>query len=123
MVAIEITRTCAACPVQFEGTVDGKHLYFRARWEHWTVVIADGDAIDAYLSWSPALYFRRAHYGPEDAMQASWMPTRIAQRIIERCVAEYLSDVRGELSGKPPRLTDGAPAIVWHDEYGEIGVS
>lgn len=35
----EITGT--ACPTQAEGTVDGMHWYFRARWGSWNFAIAD----------------------------------------------------------------------------------
>jgi hypothetical protein len=33
IVVTELTRTCTACPAQWEGrTADGKHVYVRYRW-------------------------------------------------------------------------------------------
>lgn len=34
-VAIEMTQTCEASPLQYEGTVNGKPFYYRGRWCKW----------------------------------------------------------------------------------------
>lgn len=53
--AIEkIICTCAQCPNQFEGTVDGKPFYFRARHGAWDLCVnedgrGDGSGLDGRM--------------------------------------------------------------------------
>lgn len=56
------------CPVQAEGTVDGKQFYFRARGDSWQLHIGDGE----HDLWTNPLFYTEQAYGtwPE----AGWMP-------------------------------------------------
>lgn len=38
---IRVTLTCLGFPVQFEGTVNGKAYYYRARHGEWRLTVAD----------------------------------------------------------------------------------
>ena len=78
---LEITRTCNAAPVQYEGTIEGKYLYFRARGDEWSFVVADTleEAIDGFSQGE--IFVKTDHYGdnpnPEyGAYAASFMPMR-----------------------------------------------
>lgn len=69
------------CPVQAEGTVDGRPFYFRARWQHWSFDVDD-------------VTFREARWG-DSPFAAGWMPHDAARNIIERCAEEYSSEHKG----------------------------
>ena len=46
---IEIQLSCRLwgyAPVQAEGTIVGKPLYFRARWEEWSFAVTDSEDVD-----------------------------------------------------------------------------
>lgn len=71
------------CPVQIEGTIDGRPFYFRARGEHWSLEIhptADG----GYLSWpeDDAEWRIGAEWG-DGPFVAGWMPIETALAIVE----------------------------------------
>lgn len=69
------------CPVQAEGTVDGKEFYFRARGDSWSMSIGGEDVVGD-PEWS-----YEEDYGswPE----AGWMPTDEALAFIDKAVALY----------------------------------
>jgi len=83
---VELICTCATAPVQFEGELDGLHLYFRARGEHWDCAIAP--TLDEAVSEENLVYYKESDYG-KDAFDASWMPHREALGLILSCVREY----------------------------------
>ena len=58
------------CPVQMDGTIDGKCFYFRARGAHWSFGVGEdpGDAIDG------TLFYHDQEYG--EWPDAGWM-TRV----------------------------------------------
>lgn len=68
--------TTGGCPVQFEGTVDGHFLYFRARGCGWTFDIAHTEE----QIWKNPVYSEEQKYGTE--FDASWMPHKVALGLI-----------------------------------------
>lgn len=70
------------CPVQADGTVNGKPFYFRARGEHWSMGIG-GDPV-ADPEW-----YRRQPWG-DTPFEAGWMPFEIARGFIETCADDYM---------------------------------
>lgn len=68
------------CPVQAEGTIDGKPFYFRARGFRWELEIetsqGDGSPWSASCTWG-------------EWPDAGWMPEDEARRLIEWCAKEY----------------------------------
>lgn len=85
---IDLAITCDACPVQIAGTVDGMHLYFRARSGEWRCAIAasEGAALEAGRFAPPdvALY-----YADGDDPSGGWMPHADAWRIVREAVAAF----------------------------------
>ena len=79
-----VEKTCAACPLQFEGTVDGYPLYFRLRWGWWSFTIAENSAV--WPSDDEEYYERRGAYGDD---LTGIMSDEDALAIIDRCVAEF----------------------------------
>ena len=69
------------CPVQAEGTIDGKPFYFRARGRWWSLEIAD-------------VTFREERWGDSE-FAAGWMPHDEARKLIERCANDYVSEHTG----------------------------
>lgn len=72
------------CPVQAEGTVDGKEFYFRARYTSWRMEIGS----DAEPEWECHGSWGDGPYA------AGWMPEAEARRIIEKCAAEYMDECK-----------------------------
>ncbi len=83
--------TCHACPVQIEGTVDGMHFYFRARWDAWTFGIGrtDDEAVDA--TWKPSgrSWCTGGNDASGEAFASSWMPHSEAWKHVEASIAEW----------------------------------
>jgi hypothetical protein len=77
---VVITWLGGNCPVQAEGTVDGKPFYFRARGEHWSMGIG-GEPVGA-----PEWEYEEA-YGEWPA--AGWMSTDEARAFIAQAVELY----------------------------------
>jgi hypothetical protein len=69
------------CPVQAEGTVDGKPFYFRARGSHWAINIGGEDLI-LQPDWR---YEEDYGMWPE----AGWMTEEEARAFIQKAVALY----------------------------------
>ncbi|HEU5348103.1 MAG TPA: hypothetical protein VFU63_05770 [Ktedonobacterales bacterium] len=96
---LTMRRTCDAGPVQYEGTIDGRPFYFRARHDGWSFAVAVtlDDAIDVssfdLASISGTLpngaFLRAAKWGDEPEA-ASYMPFAEAERIIRTCAEEYV---------------------------------
>ena len=69
------------CPVQAEGTVDGKKFYFRSRGEAWSMDIG-GDDPCAKSEWS-----YEEDYG--EWPEAGWITPEQAREFIAKAVALY----------------------------------
>jgi hypothetical protein len=72
-------------PVQALGSVLGRDLYFRARWDGWSFDVADRAGnlpSDGYRDSDG--FYREAAYP-----NASWMPLAEAVRIVVQCLREY----------------------------------
>lgn len=81
--------TTTACPVQIEGTADGLHFYFRARWDSWRCSFAPTPegAVGAVWednggSWS---------IDGDAEEDGSWMPHSEAWRHVEESIAAWRS--------------------------------
>jgi hypothetical protein len=82
--------SCAACPVQAEGTIEKFPFYFRARHRTWSFSVALDERRDAVdVQSSDQGFYREASYG-DDESSASYMPLSEARKIIERCTEEFL---------------------------------
>ena len=77
------------CPVQAEGTINGKRFYFRARGNRWRLEVSP-DAEGDYLSWpdkpDPWCYEQDYGDGPFDA---GWMSEDEARLMIVKGAAQY----------------------------------
>lgn len=78
---IRIDQIYGACPVQAEGTIDGKDFYFRARGNHWTIGIG-GDAVMS-PEWSHREAYGDSPYG------AGWMAQYEVLAFIAKAVKLY----------------------------------
>ena len=85
---LDLAITCDACPVQIAGTVDGAHLYFRARSGEWRCAIDPNEEIaqraGRFLPANAALYCAEGD-DPDDG----WMPHVEAWRIVREAVAAF----------------------------------
>ena len=87
---VEITDlvcTCPAMPNQYEGRVDGKPFYFRARWGGWRLYVNDdvsGEGIDGAVVAS----------GDED--RAGWWEPEEAEPFLRKQLESY---ARGGVPG------------------------
>lgn len=77
------------CPVQAEGTINGKRFYFRARGEHWRVEVhptAKGD----FLDWpDDGMEWRTQGKWGDGPYAAGWMPEDVARDMIAKAAAEH----------------------------------
>jgi hypothetical protein len=88
---VEMWRTCGACPVQYEGTVDGVPFYFRARGQHWTFGAGGetaGDAVEISMGYREDGFRLEEPWG-EEMYDAGWMDHADAEAIIARCIQEF----------------------------------
>lgn len=88
-------------PVQGEGTVDGHPWYFRARGDHWEMVIADpcdADPVDVYGG-GVAGWFARESWGtwPE----AGYMPLQTAWAFAEATIMRFRAGTLERVEQKP----------------------
>lgn len=79
---IRTYMTCAAAPVQIEGTVDWMHFYFRARWDSWG--IGFGATLEEAVLNEMDSPLASGHYPG-----ASYMPHNEAWAIVMRCVEDW----------------------------------
>lgn len=84
MVDVTIASLGGNCPVQGEGTINGKEFYFRARGDHWSIGIG-GDVVLA-----PDWYYEEP-YGTWPA--AGWMDEAEARAFIHVAAERYASGV------------------------------
>ena len=81
---IKIDMLGGNCPVQAEGTIDGKPFYFRARSSSWSMSIGGSDVVG-----NPEWYFQQA-YG-EDGYSAGWMTEEEALTFINQSANLYIN--------------------------------
>lgn len=75
------------CPVQGDGTVDGKTWYFRARHDEWSFEVWDESlGPEGRLPTSEPRWWVVSPYGEGDH-DASWMPFSHAWRFIDESIA------------------------------------
>lgn len=78
-----------ACPVQYEGTINGTPFYFRARGERWRMGIGEHPVEVAFghrEGWTKNL-----PYG-DYKFAAGWMPVEEAEEIIKKCAVEFTAE-------------------------------
>jgi hypothetical protein len=79
------------CPVQAEGTVDGRPFYFRARGQRWSLEVADETGrLDYWHSPDSRSWFYQEPWGEGD-YAAGWMPESDARDMIDKGVAIWRS--------------------------------
>lgn len=93
---LTIERTCGAAPVQYKGTIerDGVtwHFYFRSRYEHWAMAIAEtfDAAVQAHVAITPtAAWYHEEAWGTEP-YEASYMPYEEAEAFIAKCISLFM---------------------------------
>jgi hypothetical protein len=80
---IDIDTIGGNCPVQAEGTINGKPFYFRARGTHWSLRVGGADVVG-----DPAWEYEEPYgEGPYDA---GWMSEQEARQFIDRAAALYV---------------------------------
>lgn len=93
MRGVTMEQTCGACPVQYEGEVDGVPFYFRARGQRWSFGAggeSTEDACEIAMGWQDG-FCRQESWG-SDMFDAGWMDPAEAEAIIARCVAEFRAE-------------------------------
>jgi hypothetical protein len=81
-VEIKIDTIGGNCPVQAEGTINGKPFYFRARGQHWSLSIGGADLIG-----NPEFsYAEKCGDGP---FTAGWITEDEARTFIDRGAAIF----------------------------------
>lgn len=73
------------CPVQAEGTINGKEFYFRARGDEWSLRIGGTDVVSA-----PEWRYSE-DYG-DDPFAAGWMTEDEARGFIAKAAGLYVND-------------------------------
>lgn len=96
---IDITWTCSACPLQAEGSIDGKAFYFRARGEHWSIGIG-GDVVG-----DPEWYWEEK-WG-DGPFAAGWMPQEIGEKLIELAATYYRAGMKQKMDNRDYFLIPG----------------
>lgn len=82
MAEIHVKYLGGNCPVQSEGTIDGKEFYFRARHNHWSMSIGGDDLIG-----KPDWYYEE-DYG-EEPFSAGWMSQAQAADFMDKAFQLY----------------------------------
>lgn len=77
------------CPVQAEGTINGKPFYFRARGNHWSLDIGSGE--DGKHPLETTVWDYVEPYGDEPYV-AGWMSEDEARGFIDKAAALYEAD-------------------------------
>ena len=76
------------CPVQIEGTINGRNFYFRARWSSWSLSVADDNG-DVF---SDSAWFYREPY-PGEVGSAGWMPMKEAEAFLHKAAKIYVNSL------------------------------
>lgn len=84
---VEIDQIGGNCPVQAEGTIDGRQFYFRARGMYWSLEIGAKD--DApYEKWDCGSWCFSEKYS-DDQYAAGWMTHDEARAFIEKAAGIF----------------------------------
>lgn len=83
-----LKTTCLGAPVQIEGTVFRKYFYFRSRWQHATIEIAESkkDLMEENLLFTKDRHYSKKKYGEN---YASWISQTEALKLIAKWLAQY----------------------------------
>jgi hypothetical protein len=81
--------TCTACPVQVEGEVDGLTLYFRSRWDSWSLAIAkDLDQAVRANRQADAVFYHESSAGLS-GFDASWLEPAEVDQVLRACLTAF----------------------------------
>lgn len=86
MTSLRIDQLGGNCPVQAEGTVDGRPFYFRARGAHWSFGVGDDPILEEDCD-----FYYEEEYGTQ--YEAGWMDDEEARKFIDKAVALYRSSL------------------------------
>jgi hypothetical protein len=92
---LEMRRILDESPVEYEGTINGRPFYFRARHDWWFFGVAntvDEASVADLLTATAHAFFRKAKWG-DGPYAASHIPFEEAERIIRACAEEYVEKV------------------------------
>jgi hypothetical protein len=95
---IALRCTCSACPVQYEGTVDGYPAYWRARYDSFTLAIATTpgtDPVEVGCGMVAGWAEERA-YGAPGGFDAGYIPHAQAEQLIREGVAAFRASQQKE---------------------------
>ena len=86
-----MTRTCTNCPVQYEGEINGRPWYVRARGESYRLQIAAAGNTEKYaaLASDAELILDGSIQSP---FAAGWMPDAVAEGLIQWGLAQWAYD-------------------------------
>lgn len=96
---LHITRLHGFCPVQAEGTVDGKPLYFRARGMRWNLTIGDRG------EWEYGEAFGTQQF------EAGWMEEDTALDFVRKAVGLYRAGHPAVKRGPVTARNENAPEV------------
>ncbi len=81
--------TCTACPVQIEGEIDGLTLYFRSRWDIWSLAIAkDLDQAVRASRQADAAFYHESSAGLR-GFDASWLEPEEVNQALRACLSAF----------------------------------
>ena len=107
----EIVIACLGgnCPVQAEGTIDGKPFYFRSRGEHWSMSIGGEDVV------SNPEWRHEEEYG-DGPFEAGWITEDEAREFMEKSAGRFhmSSRFRGALTTLGRSAASLAPLLSCH---------
>ena len=89
---IEISWIGGNCPVQAEGTINGKEFYFRARGDSWSLRIGGSDVVG-----NPDWYYEEDYIPPDGGdptFAAGWMTETEARAFLVRAAQRYANEQR-----------------------------
>jgi hypothetical protein len=93
---VEFAFTCIAAPVQAEGTIAGRHFYFRSRNEKWEFTVAERTGDDPVMigpeDVASGVAWYRAGDVPGGRFAASYLPLDHATSIIHECARDYIRE-------------------------------
>ena len=119
---LQISMIGGNCPVQAEGTIDGKPFYFRARGMRWTMGVG-GDPLGHPTD--PSMerpdWYAECTWG-DVPFAAGWMSEAEARRLIEWCASEYVANASRNAPEAPP-AADLHPKATGHAPEGETSAS
>lgn len=83
-----------ACPVQAEGTVDGRAAYYRSRGEGWSLSIAAPGSDDVFAddAWD---YHEAPYFFPD----GGWVATEVSERCIRKAIGLFRATTRAGKAG------------------------